>query len=185
MTKGHEARADPRGEAEMIKSTVAKALGGFGLAAVVALGATACGSPHSSVTVDGQPLAIAIQNWNDSTPPFSGTYGAVRNAFLTLSITNQGNTAVSLPLANAGNLNPTPPDLYVNISDSNDTSPPFSSSENGISDTQEVMAGQTITAQYAVTMTGPAATATQVQVSVDSSAGSGSVTLPINDSVPA
>lgn len=169
---------------------------------LVVVGAVACGnashssssggqSSASTVTVDGQPLAISVQSFNNTPPPtaapnIEGQPGVPlapdeRVGFLTLSFTNQGHSAVSVPLGEqTGAEYQAPIDVTISVTDS--TSPPMEQNLNF--GTQEVVPGQGVNAYYQIVMYGPDAYATQVQVSVDASVGSGSVTLPIQDSVP-
>jgi hypothetical protein len=64
-----------------------------------------------------------------------------------------------------------------------DNTPPPTASPNLNLGSQEVAPGQGVNAYYQIVMYGPDAYTTQVQVSVDASVGSGSVILPIQDSV--
>jgi hypothetical protein len=102
-----------------------------------------------------------------------GRYGG-RYAMVTVSITNGGNSAVSVPTG-----------LYVNI---------FSTDRDGPNvtgvhvDDQELAPGNTYDATYDAYLgsLGQKGTViTKVQVSVDANHGSGSVTIPVSDSVPA
>jgi hypothetical protein len=140
-------------------------------------------SDGGTVTVNGQPLAISLQRFSECDTDNLVCYQSFRDAELTLSITNHGNTAVFLQL---GNPNPT---LKVYISDTGQTSDPEVINDNHVpgyttGTSVELAPGQTTTSKYVMKMYGPSAVATRVQVGPDASVGSGSVTLPITDSVP-
>jgi hypothetical protein len=121
------------------------------------------------VTLEGQPLAISVSLQD----PEDTYYGGGRWALVTVSITNEGNSAVSVPTG-----------LYVNIFSTDTDGPDV---RDHYTDSQELSPGNTYDATYDVGLgiNGQMGTViTKVQVSVDANDGHGSVTFPISDSVP-
>jgi hypothetical protein len=172
------------------------------LRAAASSGADSHPAATGKLTVYGQPFSVSVQSLDDT---HADPGYASRETTLNLAVTNTGNASVSLNSNPAGsrgspgcvrdvngyvncapafanNAQQTPAPLQAFITDSGGTDNPV---VNVAPYNYEVMPGQTVTISYQGDLIGPTAVMTQVQLSVDSSAGYGSVTLPVSDNAPA
>ena len=137
-----------------------------------------------NLTVDGQPLTLTVNGWetlitctaNDqqTNPDCAGPLD--RGTQLTLGIINQGSSAVTLPSV-----------LEVSANYTGDGCTSANVNTPSLNKDSDVLPGGYTTAIYQFLLDGApgSCTVTSVEVSVNANNGSGSITLPINDTVPA